>query len=914
MNEAQTRKALIDPLLKKAGWDVADHSLVGTEIPVAGEDAEPWDGVTDYILKDDEGKILAVVEAKRSSRHPQDAKEQLRRYIHDIARMQNQYQPFGFMTNGRDIWFWDVQEGNPRRVAGFFTKEDLANRKFLRENKIPFRDVEVSQRIVDRPYQHEAIRRVTEAFELGKRRALIVMATGAGKTRTTMGLIDLCIRSHQARNVLFLADRDALVDQALKDGIKPYLPDEPRDRIYSRHIDKTKRLFVATEQTMNIVYKEFSPGFFDLIVLDEAHRSIFKRFTEVVDYFDARMVGLTATPATYIDRNSFRVFDCENTPTFLYAYEDAVRDGYLVDFALYKAQTGFQRSGIKGADLSEEDRNALIERGIDPDDIDYSGSDLEKRVSNKDTLRKQWQEIMDLVYKDQSGQLPAKTIVFSITQQHANRLRDVFEEMYPQFKDLVQVITSSVERVRDGSYGDGLLTKFKNNDKPRIAISVDMLDTGVDVPEVVNLVFMKPVQSSIKLWQMIGRGTRSQAACRFLERLPEGKKKDFRIIDFWENRFNKKFDDAPPPEIPVLVRTFNTRLALVEQTISDTRNPVYQQAVTSLRQMIQRISIESFPVRKVWDQVETAWSEGFWLMLTPSKIEFLRLNIGPLLRYVPKVDPAAEGFTNRIEGVRLKALKGDLSPDALEPAIEDISRLPDDIITREESRRVLQEVLTIDAISEAPIRLNEVIDTFARHMNRRRQRVNSFLMLDLQDKIAFSGLISIGDGGKQVYVEEYKKQVEERILMIIENSPVIQAIRQGDEPNRADLIELERQLHERLDDNELHLNRENIRRIYGYQVDGFLGFLGRVMQIEGLPDYSAVVQNSFTDFIAQNKFSADQIRFLRAVQDVFLQKRKLEEADLYEAPLTSFGINAAEKFFSQDQIESIIKLTEELAA
>jgi len=230
------------------------------------------------------------------------------------------------------------------------------------------------------------------------------------------------------------------------------LPHEPRDRIYTHQIDKTKRLFVATEQTLALCYAKFSPGFFDLIIFDEAHRSLFKRFTEVIEYFDARMIGLTATPANFIDRDTFRLFGCDaNVPTFLYGYPQAVKDRFLVDFSLYQAHTSFQRKGIKGVDLSEEDRNALVEQGIDPDSLDYEGRQIEVDVSNRDTLRKQWEEVMETCLKDQSGQLPGKTIVFAMTKKHAHRIAEVFEEMYPQYVGVAQVITSTTERVRDGS-------------------------------------------------------------------------------------------------------------------------------------------------------------------------------------------------------------------------------------------------------------------------------------------------------------------------------------------------------------------------------------------------------------------------------------------------------------------------------
>ena len=229
-----------------------------------------------------------------------------------------------------------------------------------------------------------------------------------------------------------------------------------------------------------------------------------------------------------------------------------------MDYELYAARTKFQRQGIHGVDLTEEERNALIEKGLDPDDIDYEGTELEKEVSNRDTLRKQWEEIWDVCRKDSSGQLPGKTILFAMTQDHALRLQDAFYEIYPQFPDLAKVITHKSE------YRGTLVEAFKKKDFPRIAISVDMLDTGIDVPEVVNLVFMKPVQSPIKLQQMIGRGTRVQAACRNLSLLPNFEKKDFLIIDFWENNFSRDAKEVVDQSTPVLVTIFNTRLKLLE--------------------------------------------------------------------------------------------------------------------------------------------------------------------------------------------------------------------------------------------------------------------------------------------------------------------------------------------------------------
>ena len=913
LNEAQTRAQLINPQLLAARWKLDDRSLVRFEIPVAGYDAQSWNGVTDYCLYDFAGSVLAVVEAKRCSRNPREADEQLRDYVTQIAKRQS-YAPFGFMANGSDIWFWQVGLANPRLVAGFFTPDDLQRLLFLRQHARPLESVVINTAIVDRIYQHEAIRRICEAFATHKRRALLVKATGTGKTRVAMAIIDLFLRAHQAQNVLFLADRDALVDQALSDGFKAHLPHEPRDRIYTWQVDTTKRLFVATEQTMSLCYQKFSPGFFDLIIFDEAHRSLFRRFAEVIEYFDARMIGLTATPANFLDRDTFRLFHCEgNTPTFLYDYPQAVKEGFLVDFSLYQAQTGFQRQGIKGVDLSEEDRNGLIEQGIDPDDLDYGGTEIEVEVSNKDTLRKQWEEIMEVCLKDQSGQLPGKTFVFAMTKKHAHRLAEVFEEMYPQHVGLVQVITSTTERVRDGSYGDGLINKFKKNNLPRIAISVDMLDTGIDVPEVVNLVFMKPVQSRIKLWQMIGRGTRNHQACRFHDRLPDGRKTEFKILDFWQNDFNRKADGKVPAEMPVLVSIFNTRLKLLESQLPDQTTEVSRQAVLDLRRMLDRIPRDSFPIRKVWVEIEQAWRDEFWKLVTPAKIEFLRVKAGPLLRFAATVDVAAETFTHKVERLKLQTLQHSPSPTLLQSIAEDVSLLPN-IHEAVQSIPSARLALSQELATATPAQLTQVITDLAPQMKNRRNRPSAFLKIDLPDFIAARGYISLGEGGQQVYVEEYKRRVESRILAIVEHHPTLAALRQGLDVTDEQLVDLERTLHRELGRGDLQLDSANIRKAYGLKLDNFLAFLRHVLAMDAIPDYHQVVQHSFAQHIAAHRYNADQIRFLRSVQEVFLAKRRLTEADLYDPPLTIFGRNAVERFFTPAEIRELLQMTATLAA
>jgi type I restriction enzyme R subunit len=913
LNEAQTRALQIDPQLRAAEWKLNDRTQVRLEVPVDGYDAEPWNGVTDYCLYDASGNVLAVVEAKRCSRNAREADEQLRHYVTEIAKKQP-FAPFGFMANGHDIWFWEVGLANPRLVAGFFAPADLERLKFLRQNRRPLETTSINSSIVDRSYQHEAIRRLAEAFAANKRRALLVMATGTGKTRVAMALIDIFLRGSQAQNVLFLADRDALVDQTLTDGFKAHLPYEPRDRIYTHQIDKTKRLFVATEQTMALCYAKFSPGFFDLIIFDEAHRSLFKRFTEVIEYFDARMIGLTATPANFIDRDTFRLFGCDaNVPTFLYDYPQAVKEGFLVDFSLYQAHTSFQRKGIKGVDLSEEDRNALAEQGIDPDTLDYAGTEIEVEVSNKDTLRKQWEEVMETCLNDQSGQLPGKTIIFAMTKKHAHRVAEVFEEMYPQHVGVAQVITSTTERVRDGSYGDGLITKFKKNNLPRIAISVDMLDTGIDVPEAVNLVFMKPVQSRIKLWQMIGRGTRNQQACKYLDRLPDGKKTEFKVIDFWQNDFNKKADDKPAIDMPVLVSVFNTRLKILECHLPDHTAEAFRQAITDLRAMMARVPRDSFPVKKVWLQVAPAWENDFWTLVTPKKLEFLRLHVAPLLRFAADVDVAAETFTHKVERLKLQIIQATPSPQLLQSIAEDVSLLPD-IAERVRSSPSAALALSADLATATPGQLTQIIRDLAPQMKNRRDRPSAFLNIDLPDFIATHGYISVGEGGHQILIEEYKRRVDARVLEIVEKHPALAALREGREVTDDQLVDLERTLHRELGRDDIQLSSRNIRIAYGLRVDNFLAFLRHLLALDTIPDYPQLVQRGFERHIQAHNYNAEQIRFLRSVQEVFLAKRTLVEADLYDPPLTNFGRNAVERFFTPQEIGDLLYLTQSLAA
>lgn len=935
LTEAQTRRQLIDQALAKAGWDPTQPTLVGQEIPVDGTDAQVWQqlqpklrqlrqagvpynvqlptGISDYVLYRPNGEILAVVEAKRTSVDPRVAQVQAEYYTTALAQRQS-FTPFVFLTNGYDIYFWEVGIANKRLVSGFFTQADLENLLHVRHYGTLLSQAPINLKITDRAYQVEAIRRVCEAFERGKRKALLVMATGTGKTRTVMSLVELFLRTNQAQRILFVADRDDLVKQALTDGFQTFLPDEPCTRIYTGRIDQTQRLYVATLQTLSNCFAEFSPAFFDLLIFDEVHRSIFNKWNEVLQYFDARMVGLTATPADFIDRNTFLQFECDRAengrvaPTFLYTYEEAIAEKYLVPFNLYLARTRFQRQGIRGVELSEEERNLLIEQGIDPDEIDFSGSDLEKKVSNRDTLRQQWEELMEVCLKDQSGQLPGKTIVFAMTQDHAFRLQEAFEEMYPQYPGLSQVITYKTD------YKGSAITKFKRESLPRIAISVDMLDTGIDVPEVVNLVFMKPVQSRIKLEQMKGRGTRSHAACKQVAWLPEGRKEGFKIIDFWENDFAQVADKEVAQSLPVLVTLFNTRLTLLETYLQQQQRDEAQRVITDLRTQINQIPIDSFSVRRIYPEIQQAWSDGFWLYLTQNKLDFLRMQVGPQLRFAGAVDVEAATFISKVERLQLQLVTGRAITQTAQSIAEDVSRLPNFVFEDAQLAPLAHLCLAETALAAAtPAQLAQVRAKLADQMKNRRERPNNFLILDLRDLIELRGYIILTKRNEKVFVEEYRRRVDDRILDLVVNHPTIQAIEAGQAVSDQQLLALERTLRRELGGGDLELDEQNVWRAYGKKVDSLLAFLRYRFELNELPDYQEIVQREFDHYIAAQQFTGDQVRFLRAVQSVLLRKRRLRLADLYASPLTRFGQEAVQRFFTEAQTTAMITFLDSLA-
>lgn len=442
-----------------------------------------------------------------------------------------------------------------------------------------------------------------------------------------------------------------------------------------------------------------------------------------------------------------------------------------------------------------------------------------------------------------------------------------------------------------------------------------MLDTGIDVPEVCNLVFMKPVRSQIKLWQMIGRGTRSEETCKFKDRLPNGRKTEFKIIDFWENEFDRNEEDSEKQTVPVLVRIFNTRLRTLRLFLRSQDSEEFQSTVVDLRNMVERIPQDSFQVRRLWPQIAHAWEDSFWALLGPNNVNFLESTIAPLLRFASDVDVAAETFTSKIERLKYQILTDKVSDATVEQIIEDISLLPPFVRENPDCQESIELIASAGIENATFQQLNTVIRRLAPQMKFKQDRDNIFRILDLPDFIATRGYITLIEGGEQVYVQEYKERVESRVKDIVDDHPTIEAIRKGLEVSDEQLIDLERTLRKRLSVHDVQLSTDNILKAYGWRVNSFLGFMRHLLELEELPNYESVVVKRFDDFIAEHHYSGDQILFLRTVQSEFLKKNKIEMVDLYNLPsIKTFGNAAVDRLFTENDKAKILRFTERIAA
>ena len=910
-NEDLTRKIYIDTLLREAGWD--PYGVNVPEYPVKNcmpqASGNNGDGFVDYVLWGNDGKPLAVVEAKRTKRDPRVGQHQAKCYA-DCLEKEFGQRPVIFYSNGFNTWMWDDLNYAPRSVFGFYTKDELQLIIQRRSSKRPLNEQSINDDITNRYYQHEAIRKVAEALEKKHREALLVMATGTGKTRVSASIIDFLSKANWVKRVLFLADRTALVHQA-KTNLNDYLPNLPAVDLTKEKEDESSRIVFSTYQTMiNQIdgqmdgnRRMYGVGHFDLIIFDEIHRSVYNRYRHIFNYFDGLRLGLTATPKSETDRDTYGLFNLEpQNPTYAYELEQAVNDKFLVPPRAMSVPVKFQRKGIKYAELSDEEKLKYEEEFADPitgefpDEID-SGA-LNKWLFNTDTVDKVISHLMTQGIKVEGGDKLAKTIIFARSHKHAMFIKERFDKQYPQYMgEFMKVIDYHEE------YKYDLLKKFKiKNSMPQIAVSVDMLDTGIDVPEVCNLVFFKPVRSSAKFWQMVGRGTR---LCPDLFGFTQDKA-EFVIFDLCENL---EFFAANPrgfegtSQKTLSQRLFEIRLRLAFALLNQEEKELKdygQSIIDSLIKQTQELNPESFVVRQHWQMVEKYKDPSAWNALADLDIKDLFDHIAPLMTEA-KEDEFAKRFDVMMLDLQLSVLNGERKQANI---IEKVIGISGRLSKKASIPAVAKKMDTINLARDKEFWAQGSIPGIERIRVELREIVK-FLDVE-QQPIYFTSFTDEFDGDVSeislVYnvnnLDAYKRRVEQYLK---ENSThiTISKLRNNVPITKSELDELERMLF----DQGTIGTKEDFINAYGEQP------LGKFIRgIIGL-DINAA-KKAFAELLSLQSLNSQQIRFIDTIINFLNVKGTVDPAMLFESPFTDVSSDGISGLFDDELATKIISLLE----
>lgn len=662
LSEYKTRKIYVDAMLQDAGWIEGKNWL--NEVELEGMPNQSEIGYADYVLYDDCGKPLAVIEAKRTCKDVAVGRQQAKLYA-DLLEKKYGRRPVIFLTNGFDTRITDNLYPE-RKCAAIYSKRDLEKLFNLQTMRTSLKHISVDQNIAGRYYQEAAIKAVCDSFDKrNRRKALLVMATGSGKTRTVIALTKVLLEHGWVKNVLFLADRNSLVTQAKRSFVN-LLPDLSVTNLCEEKDNTTAHCVFSTYQTMihciddirDDEGKLFTCGHFDLVICDEAHRSIYNKYKDIFTYFDAPLVGLTATPKDEIEKNTYEVFELENgVPTYGYELAQAVKDGYLVDFMSVESKLKFIDQGIVYDELSDEDKQAYEdtfedENGELPEAIQSSA--LNEWVFNEDTIKEVLNVLMTNGLRVDYGEKLGKSIIFAKNHRHAEKIFEVFNKEYPNYNGYAKVIDNYT------NYAQSAIDEFSQPDKlPQIAISVDMLDTGIDVPEVLNLVFFKKVMSKAKFWQMIGRGT------RLCPGLIDGKDKDkFYVFDFCGNfeffRFSQGRPTANMIALQGAIFNLKAQIAFKLQDVDYQTPDLIEFRKTLVDDMVSKVrelNRKNFAVRQHIKYVDLYSSADNYNSLTYENTLQIREELAPLI--LPDDDePSAVRFDALMYGIELAYLIG----------------------------------------------------------------------------------------------------------------------------------------------------------------------------------------------------------------------------------------------------------------
>lgn len=907
-DEALTRRHLIDEELHWAGWalDKPENREFPVDTMPTGSGTLSGKGFIDYVLWGEDGLPLAVVEAKRTTAQPHNGQQQAKLYA-DCLERRYRRRPVIYYTNGYQHWLWDDTAATERQVQGFHTQDQLELMIARRTTRKPLAQAVIDDDIVERPYQHAAIRAVTETFEdKHQRKALVVMATGTGKTRSVVALAKLLQQNNWAKRVLFLADRIALVDQAAK-AFKTHLAGSS-PVVLGRDADvDSSRIHVSTYPTMmnlinasvsdgKITTKRFGIGHYDLIIIDEAHRSVYQKYKAIFDYFDSYLVGLTATPANEVDRNTFSLFGIEdNVPTFAYELNEATAAGYLVPPRVVTVPLKFPSQGIRYDDLSDEEKDEWDTKewdddGTIPDEVDAAV--VNKWLFNTDTVDKALEVLLTNGHKVAGGDRLGKTIIFAKNNDHAHFIAERFDRNYPEYKGhFARVITYSV------NYASTLINDFSEKNKdPHIAVSVDMLDTGIDVPEVVNLVFFKAVRSKTKFWQMVGRGTR---LCRDLYG-PGEDKKDFRIFDLCRNAefFNADLGATESTMAkPLAERTFITRVRLLnaaaEAGMSD--GGYLARVRDTLQKHVAGLPRDNFLVRPRLEAVEKFSKPESWTSLSNEDISTVENELGKVATIgVPHDTEEAKRFDLLMLRAQLAALSDPRSLESIRTKIQ-------------QTASALQDQPNVPAIAAHMTLIETVLDPHSwesvtpEWLELIRQKLRNIVHLieKSRRKVVYShfedDLGDLLDTELEMFrtgasdFGRYREKVKTYLAGFTDHA-TIQRLRRNRPLTELDLSELERILLESGAGTEEDLQRASSEG---------LGLF--VRSLVGLDPET--VQEALAEFVGETTLTSAQLDFVDMIVAQLTANGVMDIGALYEAPFSDAAPSGPELLFDDERIE-----------
>lgn len=913
--ESGTR-VYIDMYLAEAGWNVEDPQV--REFPVNTmptlEGTLTGSGFVDYVLWGVDGKPLAVLEAKRSSKDPHMGKQQAKLYADCLERAYGQ-RPVIYYSNGYRHWLWEDTRYPEREVLGFHTQDELQLLVDRRTQRKPLAKAAIPAGLADRPYQQKAIRAVAEAFEAeSRRRALLVMATGTGKTRTVIALTQLLSENRWIKRVLFLADRNALVTQAAR-AFKNLIPGSSPARLGTD--DATgSRIHLATYPTiMNIInassegtltgVERRGIGYYDLVIVDEAHRSVYQKYRHIFSYFDALVVGLTATPHSEVDRNTYSLFGIENNnPTSAYELSEAVAEGFLVPPRIIDVQVGFMRTGVRYAELTPEEQEEWDEKDWDEDGLipdEVAAPELNRWLFNSDTVDKVLAVLMERGHKVAGGDRLGKTIIFARNQEHADFIAKRFDANYPANAGrFARVITHNV------NYAQQLIDDFSDPAKePHIAISVDMLDTGIDVPDVVNLVFFKPVRSKSKFWQMVGRGTRLRPDLYG----PDAPKDDFLIFDVCGNAeyFNAGLDAGDVRLGQSLAaRTFATRVRLLRVAIESEFDAGFRSDLVSrLGGAVRGLPSSNFLLRPHMAAVERFAKDEAWQNLTDAEAAIAEQELAELAAVAPgEGEEESKRFDLLVLQTELAALSSDLQ--ALVRLGAQLVKIAQALQEQINIPRIAAHLPLIDSIVEMgaesgawdnvdPVWLETVRRKLRELIPLIEKKKRNIVYSDFEDTMGEITEVKLAGVHEQVFdVSFFRARVEVHLREHLDHIS-IQRLRRGRALTKDDLDALEGLLLESGAGSKEDFERAS---------DGDLaGFIRSLVGLE--PD---AVQEAFSEFITETTLNSRQLQLINMIVAQLTRGGKMDAGALYESPYTDLAPHGPEDLFPDESVDKIIEI------